>query len=139
MPVEVELIRKPYGFKPKSAFDEQEIALFAIGQTVRASIILPKSERQHRFYRSLVADLAEAVGKTRAEVDLQIRVACGQVKEATVIDGRVEFITVSTKDMDHATFNAFVEAAQAKIVELFPDAGAEIVNAAWAKLNGYQP
>lgn len=137
MPVLVDLIRRPFGFKPKSEFDEQEIGLFANGQVVRASLMQPKSEAQHRFYRSLVADLAQATGLTRDEVDLQIRVACGMVQEARTVNGNVEFITVSTKDMDHPTFNAFVEAAQAKIVELFPSEGAGIVNAAWAKLNGY--
>lgn len=136
MPIEVTLIRRPYGFVPASEFDQQEVGLFGVGSRVRASLTQPRSRPQERFYRALVSDLAAATGKPREEVDLEIRVACGMVREVRLADGRPEFMTVSTKDMEQPVFNSFVESAQAKIIELFPDVGAEIVNTAWAKLNG---
>lgn len=135
MPIEVNLIRRRYGLMPATEHDEEEIALFPVGAKVRASITMPKSEAQHRFFRSLTSQIAKAVGKTREEVDLELRVACGMVKEVTAANGATEFTTISTTEMEHPVFNAFVEAVQSKVAELFGPEGQRVVDEAWAKLS----
>lgn len=118
MSTDVQLVRTVRGLSPATAYDADQLALYPVGRELRATLRQSRSVRQHRLFFSLVAHVAQAVGRSTEDLLDIIKLETGHCRVIERKGGRIRVPdSIAFHRMDQAQFRAFFDAALAVIIE----------------------
>lgn len=111
MPIEIHLVKKPYGLIPQTPADEEELSCFPDNARVKATITRSKSLQMLRLYWAVVEEVAKGIGNDKTGLSNQLLWHTKRYDAIIVDGGRVAVATRRISQMDYKELGEYVSAA----------------------------